>query len=203
MNNQDENPVKMLDKIEEELNVLRAKSNLRVLPDVVHDGGDVIVNGQRMINFSSNDYLGLGVDVALRKEFMESLTADSLLMTSSSSRLLTGNFAVYAQLEALLCQLYGSQGALIFNSGYHANIGILSAISNDKTLILADKLVHASVIDGIKLSSAAHLRYRHNDLEQLARLLEKYAKSYQRIVVVTESIFSMDGDEAICKDWLL
>lgn len=182
--------------MQQELQRLKEQSNLRSLPRMTHDGRDVIVDGQRMLNLSSNDYLGLAADSSLREEFLHTLTPNTFLPTSSSSRLLTGNFTVYEELEAELSRLFGTEAALVFNSGYHANTGILPAVSDAQTLILADKLVHASLIDGIRLSSARCIRYRHNDLPQLERLLKEHHASYRQIIVVTESVFSMDGDEA-------
>lgn len=175
---------------------LEKHSNLRRLPQMIHDGRDVVVGGQRMLNLSSNDYLGLAADRELREEFLQTLTPDNFMPTSSSSRLLTGNFSIYEELEAELTALFGTEAALVLNSGYHANMGILPAVSNQHTLILADKLVHASIIDGIRLTTARCIRYRHNDLAQLERLLEQNHSEYQQIIVVTESIFSMDGDQA-------
>ena len=182
--------------MQQELQLLEEHSNLRRLPRMVHDGRDVIVDGKRMLNLSSNDYLGLASDRALREEFLRTLTPDTFLPTSSSSRLLTGNFTVYEELEAELARLFGMESALVFNSGYHANTGILPAVSDAQTLILADKLVHASLIDGIRLSAAKCIRYRHNDLAQLERLLKEHHSAFRQIIIVTESIFSMDGDEA-------
>lgn len=182
--------------MQQELQLLEEHSNLRRLPRMVHDGRDVIVNGKRMLNLSSNDYLGLASDRALREEFLRTLTPDTFLPTSSSSRLLTGNFTVYEELEAELARLFGTEAALVFNSGYHANTGILPAVSDAQTLILADKLVHASLIDGIRLSAAKCIRYRHNDLAQLERLLKEHHSAFRQIIIVTESIFSMDGDQA-------
>lgn len=185
-----------MDFMHQQLQQLEAASNLRHLPALIHDGRDVIVNGQRMLNLSSNDYLGLAADRRLREAFLETLTPDTFLPTSSSSRLLTGNFTGYTELEQELAQLFGTEAALVFNSGYHANTGILPAVSDARTLILADKLVHASLIDGIRLSAARCIRYRHNDLAQAGRLVEEHHRTYNRIILVTESIFSMDGDEA-------
>ena len=96
--------------MQQELQLLEEHSNLRRLPRMVHDGRDVIVNGKRMLNLSSNDYLGLASDRALREEFLRTLTPDTFLPTSSSSRLLTGNFTVYEELEAELARLFGQHG---------------------------------------------------------------------------------------------
>jgi 8-amino-7-oxononanoate synthase len=179
-----------------ELEQLEEKSNLRRLPEIIHRGRDVVRQGRQMLNLSSNDYLGLASDLSLRRAFLERLTPESFLPSSSSSRLLTGNFEANREVEELLCRLYGTESSLVFNSGYHMNTGILPAVCDSRTLILADRLVHASLIDGIRLSTAEHLRYRHNDYEQLESILCKRHADYGRIIIVTESIFSMDGDEA-------
>ncbi|GCB36303.1 8-amino-7-oxononanoate synthase [Bacteroides faecalis] len=185
-----------INSIQEELQILKEKRNFRSLPQLIHDKGEVVVNGQRMLNLSSNDYLGLANDLSLRNEFLETLTPQTFLPTSSSSRLLTGNFTAYQELEQQLADIFGTESALVFNSGYHANTGILPAVSDIHTLLLADKLVHASLIDGIRLSAAKCIRYRHNDLSQLKRLIEENHNHFDKIIIVTESIFSMDGDEA-------
>ena len=214
---------------ERELALLENKSNLRKLPVIRHLGREVEVNGKVMLNLSSNDYLGLAAYLPLRTEFLQSLTPDTFLPSSSSSRLLTGNFNIYVQIEDLLARLFRKESALVFNSGYHMNAGILPviaiggtigarlfrkesalvfnsgyhmnagilpAVSDARTLILADKLVHASIIDGIRLSAAKCIRYRHNRYDQLEQLLVSNHAGYDRIIIVTESIFSMDGDEA-------
>lgn len=183
-------------RIAEELNQLEAKANLRRLPQLVHRGKWVEAAGHTMLNLSSNDYLGLAADLELRQEYLDGLSVDRLLLSSSSSRLLTGNFAVYEELEEELANRFGKEAALIFNCGYHANTGILPALSTPHTLILADKLIHASLIDGMQLSTATSMRFRHNDLKHLERLLEKYIDSYEQVFIVTESVFSMDGDRA-------
>lgn len=182
--------------MQQELQTLKEHSNLRLLPQLTHEGRTVVADGRRMLNLSSNDYLGLAADHRLREEFLQNLTPDNFLPTSSSSRLLTGNFGIYEELETELATLFGTETALVLNSGYHANMGILPAVSDAQTLILADKLVHASIIDGIRLSTARCIRFRHNDLAQLERLLEQHHTTYRQLIIVTESIFSMDGDQA-------
>ncbi|CAM3846905.1 8-amino-7-oxononanoate synthase [Avibacterium endocarditidis] len=173
---------------------LKAIGQFRQLPQLDHQGKMIVKDGRTMLNMSSNDYLGLANDDALKSEFLKDYGENLPHFTSSSSRLLTGSFAIYEQLESLMASRFEREACLLFNSGYHANIGILPAVANKKTLIVADKLVHASIIDGIRLSEADFVRYRHNDFNHLETLLAKHQAHYQRMIIVTESIFSMDGD---------
>lgn len=187
----------LLNNYAAKLDELKQQGNLRQFTTNIQDGRNIQINHQSMLNLSSNDYLGLASNLHLREQFFDETPNEYRIMSSSSSRLLTGNFPEYEQLENSLSDAFHGRAALLFNSGYHMNIGILPALSDSKTLILADKLVHASLIDGIRLSTAKYLRYRHNDLNHLIQLLQKYHvdESFDRIIVVTESIFSMDGDE--------
>ena len=187
----------LLDAYAAQLDDLKQQGNLRQFTSHTQQGRSIHIGGHPMLNLASNDYLGLASNIQLREQFFDETPNDLRVMSSSSSRLLTGNFPEYEQLEASLSQAFAGRAALLFNSGYHMNIGILPALSDAKNLILADKLVHASIIDGIRLSVAKYVRYRHNDLAHLEQLLKKYHtdESFDRIIVVTESIFSMDGDE--------
>jgi 8-amino-7-oxononanoate synthase len=169
----------LLDKYKQELDKLEGSGNLRSLK--------IINPNDYKVNLSSNDYLGVSHKNLPRPKGNE--------YGSGSSRLLTGNFEEYGLLENELEKLYG-RPALFFNSGYHANIGILPALSGKNDLILSDKLNHASIIDGIRLSSADYKRYKHTDYDHLTSILEQSRGNYERVFIVSESIFSMDGDEA-------
>ncbi len=157
---------------QEELDRLESAGNYRRLMPAEHSGCDVVIGGRRMLDLSSNDYLGLAADIGLRKEFMAGLSPENFQMSSSSSRSLSGDFPVHEQVERQLAAMFGREAALVFNSGYHMNIGILPAIAGKDTLIVADKLVHASLIDGIRLSGAPFCRFRHNNTEQLETMLK-------------------------------
>lgn len=185
-----------MDRYASQLETLAHNGNLRRLPEMEPQGLYLVRDGVSMLNLSSNDYLGLADNVALKSEFLQTLNPQTCRFSSTSSRLLTGNYPAYTRLEKRLAQLYGAESALVFNSGYHANSGILPAVTDNRSLILADKLVHASIVDGIGLSKARCIRYRHNNYEQLERLVAENADQYERIFIVTESIFSMDGDES-------
>ena len=187
----------LLDLYAEQLDELKAQGNLRQFRSNIQTDRWIEIDQQRMLNLSSNDYLGLAANTQLREQFFDETPNSQRWMSSSSSRLLTGNFPEYELLEQSLTHAFHGRAVLLFNSGYHMNIGILPALADSKTLILADKLIHASMIDGIRLSTAKYVRYRHNDLAHLTQLLGRYHDDIEieRIIVVTESIFSMDGDE--------
>ncbi len=176
------------------LDKLRESGSYRQLPTVTHRGGLIEADSRTMLNLSSNDYLALASRDDLRREFMKEWQREQYPLSSSSSRLLTGNFRVYAALEGLIAERFCREAALVLGSGYHANTGILPALADKHTLILADRLVHASIIDGLLLSGAPFMRYRHNDYDHLETLLRKSAGSYEQTFIVTESVFSMDGD---------
>jgi 8-amino-7-oxononanoate synthase len=151
--------------------------------------------GKRYLNLSSNDYLGIAGINDFQREFFDSLDRNPFVMGALSSRLLTGNNECAEKLETFLSELYGKE-CLLYNSGYHANTGILPALAEKNDLIVADKLVHASIIDGIRLCNCEMKRYKHNDYNDLERIMEQYADRYKSVYIVTESIFSMDGDTA-------
>lgn len=174
--------------ISETLHRLASESRLRSIP-----AGSEAVNGR--IDLLSNDYLALAAHAdEFRQEFAERY--GDAAMSSSASRLLSRQQGPHQELEALLERLYG-RPALVFNSGYHANVGLIQALAAlPDTLFLSDKLIHASSIDGLRLAAAQMQRYRHNDAEHAAKILAKEADKYQHIFLLAESIYSMDGDLA-------
>lgn len=161
-------------------------------------GGTVWFGGRACVDFSSNDYLGLSSHprvIAAAKQALEEYGA-----SSSASRLLSGDLEIHHRLEGKTAAFKGKEAALVFNSGYQANVGIISALCGKGDCIFSDRLNHASLVDGILLSGAAFFRFRHNDMEHLQALLGKERGKFGRALIVTETIFSMDGDEAPLKE---
>ena len=183
--------------IAEYLAGLEAEDNLRRLPDVECSGKYLLSGGKRYLNFSSNDYLGISAS-GMHRDFMRKMTeSGEFLLSNPSSRLITGNSHDYARLEQAIVDLYGgSRVTLVLGSGYLANSGVLPAVTSKGDLILVDKFVHASIIDGLRLCEAEWARYAHNDMDHLETLLRKAAGKYDTVWVATESVFSMDGDKA-------
>jgi len=180
-----------------ELDSLRARGLLRSLePMRSPPGAEVELRpGERLINFSSNDYLGLAADVRIARALAEG--AHAWGSGAGASRLVCGDFLPQHQLEQELARFEGSESAVLFNSGYAANCGILSSLAGPEDLILSDELNHASIIDGCRLSRARVEVYPHGDLAAVERLLDAPAR---RKLIVTDSIFSMDGGRAPLRD---
>lgn len=175
-------------RYQKKIDELSLQACLRTLPNEIPTD---------LVNLSSNDYLGQIGNTDLVKQFFNEVPQEYLKFSSSSSRLLTGNSQPYRILENAMVKAFGREACLIYNSGYHANIGILPALTTSRDLIIADKLVHASIIDGIKLSQAECKRFNHLDYEHLEKILTEHREKYEHVFIVAESIYSMDGD---CSD---
>ena len=185
-----------MEEYNKELLLLKGNNNFRTIKDIESKNDKyIILNNTKMLNLSSNDYLNIGNNSALKKDFFENYY-NKESFSSSSSRLLTGNETIYFELEEILSRLFCKEKALLFNSGYSANIGILSSLLNKNDVVFSDKLNHASIIDGIKLSEAKMFRYNHLNYEQLENFLINERKKYNKAIIISESLFSMDGDFA-------
>lgn len=144
------------------------------------------------IDFSSNDYLGFSTQGILHDK-IKSLDS-SVKIGSTGSRLISGNSLLFDEVESSIANFHHSEAALIFNSGYDANLGLLSSVPQKGDLIISDELIHASLIDGIRLSFATHYKFKHNDLDSLKELLERQRDKFKEAYLVVESVYSMDGD---------
>ena len=180
--------------LQTELRYLRESGLYRSLRRIDGEQGPIItIDGREAINLSSNNYLGLADHPALREAAKAAI--DRYGCGSGASRLISGNMTLHEELENRLAELKGTEAALVFNSGFQANTGIISALLGEGDVVLSDSLNHASIIDGCRLARAKTFVYGHCDLDQLEAGLDKFAES-RRKLIVTETLFSMDGDEA-------
>jgi len=175
------------------IEALKAKKLFRELRDRrAPQGTRIAFDGREYINFSSNDYLGLANHPFIIERVRQAL--DSYGFGAGASRLLGGGSSLHNDLEARVAQFKKTESALVFNSGYAANTGIIPSVADEDTIILSDELNHASIIDGCRLSSAKTFVYAHKDTSHIEALLRK--ETTKRKVIITDSIFSMDGDIA-------
>ena len=185
--------------LDEYLDERKKQHLLRTLKPLRPAGsGRVCINDVEYLNFSSNDYLGLAGHPRLLEESQKSLREYGT--SSSASRLMSGDLSIHHRLEDMTADFASKERALLFGSGYLANIGLISALCGRNDVIFSDRLNHASIVDGIRLSGARFFRFRHNDLNHLEELLKKERKRHKKALIVTESLFSMDGDMASVKE---
>jgi 8-amino-7-oxononanoate synthase len=189
------------DFIDSELRFQDESGLLRYLfPLAGSQRGIIKTNGKPLVDFSSNDYLGLADHPALiegAKKAMEKWGAGA-----RASRLMSGDLEIHHRLESAIAALKGKEAGLLFGSGYLANTGIIPALCGKNDVIYSDRLNHASIVDGILLSKARFYRFRHNDLNHLEDLLKNHRSRYRRALIVVESVYSMDGDQASVSELL-
>jgi 8-amino-7-oxononanoate synthase len=185
-------PTDRLAFLDTELDELRSRGLLRLNVSIDSAPGPTVLRaGRQLVNFSSNDTLSLAAHPTVRKGAAEAALAFG--GGAGASRLLGGDLLIHRELEAVLADLKGTESALLFPSGYHANTGTIPALVGAGDAVFSDALNHASIVDGCRLSRAKRFVYRHGDLDHLRALLQVPAR---RKLIVTESLFSMDGDVA-------
>lgn len=172
----------------------------KLLQRAEHNALRQLVVPGRLVDFSSNDYLGFARNEAVFEEVHAFLAARNLRVNGATgSRLLSGNHSVYPETEEYIARFHQAEAALIFNSGYDANVGFFSSVPQRHDIILYDELSHASIRDGIQMSLARSFKFKHNDLNDLENLLTRYSRTTENeqlatVFIITESVFSMDGD---------
>ena len=155
-------------------------------------GAKVMLSGYEVINFASNDYLGLAADERLKQAAIKAIQQNGT--GSTGSRLLSGHLELHRELEQMLSSTKQTEDAVVFSSGYLANLGAITAIVGKRDLILSDQYNHSSLKNGAILSGAKVIEYPHCDIAQLTEKLHQERQNYRRCLIITDSIFSMDGD---------
>lgn len=179
---------------QDEISSLKEKNLFRELKVVEGKNAErVVIHGREVLNLSSNNYLGLASHPRLREAAKEAI--DRYGSSATSSRLIVGSMELHRRLEEQLAIFKGTEGALLFSTGYMANVGTIAAIVGRGDIVFSDRLNHASIVDGIILSQAGWKRYPHRDIESLRKLLEKHRDNRRRLII-TDTVFSMDGDIA-------
>lgn len=165
--------------------------NFRNLKSLEISSKYILQDGKKLLNLSSNDYLGISTRKDIRDEFLKTY---DLPISVPSARLLCANTTSYDKLENFLSDKFSKEACLLFNSGYHANVGIYSALAKKGDVVFCDKLNHASIIDGIHLGGADLIPFKHANYDDLESKLNRYAKKYENVIITSEALFSMDGD---------
>ena len=184
-----------LDFITKKLNELKEQGVYRKLT-VLESPSEArsIINGKKVINLSSNNYLGLANHPRLKKAAVEAV--EKWGVGAGAVRTIIGNMSIHEELEKRLAEFKHVEAVLTFQSGFTANAGVIAAVVDKGDVIISDELNHASIIDGCRLSRADVIRYKHSDLEDLERVINEVKDNYNTKLIITDGVFSMDGDIA-------
>lgn len=158
------------------------------------NGSEIILNGNKVINLSSNNYLGFANHPKLKQAAVDAI--EKYGVGAGAVRTIVGNMDLHEELEVLLAEFKREEAAMIFQSGFNCNAGVIQAITMKGDLIISDELNHASIIDGVRLSRADKAVFKHSDMADLRRILEEKRSNYKNVLIITDGVFSMDGDLA-------
>lgn len=184
-----------MSSIETKLNELKTQGTYRVLP--INEGpceAIITLNGKKVINLSSNNYLGFANHPRLKKAAIEAI--EKYGVGAGAVRTIVGNMDIHEKLDQVIARFKHEEAALVFQSGFACNAGVIQAITEEGDLIISDELNHASIIDGVRLSKAARAVYKHSDMVDLERILMEKRSSFKDVLIITDGVFSMDGDIA-------
>ncbi|OEG00484.1 8-amino-7-oxononanoate synthase [Vulcanibacillus modesticaldus] len=186
--------MKGFEYLHEELESMKEQGLFRNLVEIESDQcAKVVINGKEVIQLSSNNYLGLTNHPRLKEAALKAV--EKYGAGTGSVRTIAGTFSMHNDFEAKLAKFKHTEAALVFQSGFTANVGVLSSLLTEQDVVISDELNHASIIDGIRLTKAARRIYKHNDMDDLKEALEETQK-YRKRLIVTDGVFSMDGDIA-------
>jgi len=177
------------------IEALKEDGVYRKLP--VNEGpcdAEIILNGKKVINLSSNNYLGFANHPRLKKAAIKAI--ETYGVGAGAVRTIVGNMDIHEKLDETIAKFKKEEAALVFQSGFNVNAGVIQAITTDKDIIISDQLNHASIIDGTRLSKASRAVYKHSDMNDLERVLKESQGKYEQMLVITDGVFSMDGDIA-------
>ena len=190
---------KIISLYNKKLSEIKSLSQKRQLISTKRQNNSVVIrNDKTLISFSCNDYLGLSQNAQVIEASIKAIKKYG--SGSGASRLVSGNNPLYEKLERLLANFKNGEAACVFGSGYLTNSGIIPSLTSNKDFLLFDELSHASTNIGIKLSNARSIKFKHNDLNHVEILLKKYRKKYKSCFLLTEGVFSMDGDRGKIKE---
>ncbi len=184
-----------MDFFKEKIETLKAAGVYRKLP--INDGpceAEIMLDGKKVINLSSNNYLGFANHPRLKQAAKDAI--DHYGVGAGAVRTIVGNMTIHEQLDQVIARFKREEAAVVFQSGYNVNVGVIQAITTKDDLLISDELNHASIIDGVRLSSASRAVFKHSDMEDLKRVLEENKDQYQHTFILTDGVFSMDGDLA-------
>ncbi len=181
--------------LKEKIEDLKEQGVYRKLPVLESaNQAEVILNGKKVINLSSNNYLGFANHPRLKKAAIDAV--DKYGAGAGAVRTIIGNMSIHEELEALLSKFKREEAAFVYQSGFNCNAGTIQAVTEAGDIIISDELNHASIIDGSRLSKANRAIYKHSDMDSLEQVLKESRDKYRNILIITDGVFSMDGDIA-------